>query len=254
MKDLLRRFAAWCGFFRCPLCKEKGGNGRNELCPECRSLLELLPAEGRCRGCGGRNDSALAVCSGCITFPARPYSDALAVMEYSGAGRTLIREMKFSGHPELARPLAYLAVEQLRKSGMEFDVIVPIPLHWQRFLKRSYNQTELLASLIGSEMGKPVIRGLKKVRATPHQSRLKKSKRQKFLKNCFAVRSHSFECKKVLLLDDVLTTGATVSTAAKVLLKNGAESVKVLCIARTPLKIKISSSKKAYREKTPDMP
>ena len=90
MKDLLRRFAAWCGFFRCPLCKEKGGNGRNELCPECRSLLELLPAEGRCRGCGGRNDSALAVCSGCITFPARPYSDALAVMEYSGAGRRSI--------------------------------------------------------------------------------------------------------------------------------------------------------------------
>ena len=144
MKEFLRRFAAWCGFFRCPLCEEKGGNGRNEICPECREQLELLPVKGRCRGCGGRIDSVLAVCSNCMAYPERPYCDALAVMEYSGAGRTLIRQMKFGNRPELARPLAMLAAEKLRESGMEFDVIVPVPIHWRRFLERSYNQTELL--------------------------------------------------------------------------------------------------------------
>ena len=241
MKELLRRFAAWCGFFRCPLCEEKGGNGRNEICPECREQLELLPVKGRCRGCGGRIDSALAVCSNCMAYPERPYCDALAVMEYSGAGRTLIRQMKFGNRPELARPLAMLAAEKLRESGMEFDVIVPVPIHWRRFLERSYNQTELLGTLLASETGKPMIKALKKTRATPHQSRLKKSKRQKFLKNSFALCDRSIEGKNILLLDDVLTTGATVSTAAKELLKNGANSVKVLCCARTPLKIRMSS-------------
>lgn len=240
MKELLRRFAAWCGFFRCPLCEERGGNGRNEICPECREQLELLPFKGHCRGCGGRNDSALAVCSGCMAFPPRPYSDALAVMEYSGAGRTLIRQMKFGNRPELARPLAILAAEKLRESGMEFDMIVPVPIHWRRFLERSYNQTELLGSLIASETGKPMVKALKKIRSTPHQSRLKKSKRQKFLKNSFAVRDPGVIAgKQILLLDDVFTTGATVSTAAKELLKNGAGSVKVLCCARTPLKIRM---------------
>lgn len=243
MKELLRRFAAWCGFFRCPVCGEREGNGRNEICPECLKQFELLPVKGRCPGCGGINDSALAVCSGCMAFPKRPYCDAVAVMAYSGAGRTLIRQMKFSGRPELARPLGCLAVEKLKESGMTFDVIVPIPLHWQRFLLRSYNQTELLGHLIAAETGKPMIRGLKKTRATPHQSRLKKSKRQKFLKNVFAVNDRSFENKTVLLIDDVLTTGATVSTAAKVLLRNGAESVKVLCCARTPLKVKMPTQK-----------
>ena len=242
MRELLRRFAAWCGFFRCPVCNERGGNGRNDICPECLTQLELLPVKDRCPGCGGRNDSALAVCPGCMGFPRRPYKDAVAVMEYSGAGRTLIRQMKFCNRPELARPLARLAVEKLLESGMAFDVIVPIPLHWSRLLFRSYNQTELLSSLISSATGKPMVHGLKKVRATPHQSRLKKSKRQQFLKNTFAVRDRAFECKKVLLVDDVITTGATVSTAAKVLLKNGAESVSVLCCARTPLKVKHRTS------------
>ena len=240
MKELLRRFAAWCGFFPCPICGSGDGRGRNEVCPECRKQLDLLPVKDRCRGCGGINDSALAVCQGCMAFPPRPYSDALAVMEYSGAGRELIRQMKFKGHPELARPLACLAVEKLKESAIEFDVIVPVPLHWQRLLKRSFNQTELLGKLIAAETGKPLIRGLKKIRSTPHQSLLKKSKRQKFLKNCFATSDLSFQYKNVLLVDDVFTTGATVCTAAKVLLKNGAASVKVLCCARTPLKIRMT--------------
>ena len=169
--------------------------------------------------------------------PKRPYSDAVAVMEYSGTGRTLIRQMKFSNHPELARPLALLAAEKLRESGMEFDVIVPIPLHWRRFLQRSYNQTELLSAVIAAETGKPMIRGLKKVLATPQQAGLKKSGRLGNLRRSFAVCDRSFENKTVLLVDDVFTTGTTLSTAAGVLLKNGAGAVKVLCCARTPLKV-----------------
>lgn len=241
MKELLRRFAAWCGFFRCPICNERSGNGRNDICPECLKQLDLLPVQNRCKGCGGRNESIMAVCSGCMEYPRRPYDDAVSVMEYTGAGRTIIRQMKFGNRPELARPLAHLAVEKLLESGMDFDVIVPVPLHWRRLLFRSYNQTELLASLIASATGKPLVMALKKVKATPHQSRLKKSKRQKFLQNTFAVSDRSFEGKNVLLIDDVLTTGATLSTTARVLLKNGAASVKVLCCARTPLKVRKQS-------------
>ena len=238
MKELLRRFAAWCGFFRCPVCMINSGNGRNDICPECLEQFDILPVADRCPGCGGKNDSALAVCQACLEFPTRPYVDAVAVMEYTGAGRTLIQRMKFNNHPELARPLASLALKQLTESRMEFDCIVPVPLHWQRLLRRSYNQTELIASVISAGTGKPLIKGLKKIRSTPHQSRLKKKDRQKNLKNAFALRDPAFAGKTVLLVDDVITTGTTVSTAAKVLLDHGALSVKLLCCARTPFKIK----------------
>ena len=236
LKALFRRFADRCGFFRCPLCMKNSGNGRNELCPECRKQLKIHPLENRCRGCGGPNDTALAVCSGCLEFPLRPYVDAVAVMEYAGPGRELIRAMKFRMQPELARPLALLAVEKLTESGMPFDVIVPIPLHWRRQLLRSYNQSELVAGLIAAEMNKPLLHALKKVRATPHQARLKRAQRQKNLKGVFAVKDRSFAGKQVLLVDDVLTTGATLSVAAKLLMENGARAVRVLCCARTPVR------------------
>ena len=240
MKEFFRRIADWFGLFPCPICRKNSGRGRNEICPECRKQLSFLPTKDRCRSCGGRSDSALAVCSGCMHFPPAPHIDAVAVLEYCGTARTLIRQMKFGNRPELARPLALLAVEKLRESRLEFDVIVPVPLHWQRFLLRSYNQTELLSAVIAAETGKPVIKAVKKILPTPHQSRLKKSQRLKNLKNTFAVKNASFAGKNVLLVDDVITTGATVSAVAKVLMKNGAESVRVLCCARTPLKVKIS--------------
>lgn len=236
VKELFRRFAAWCGFFRCPMCMKNGGNGRNELCPECREKLVIFPVEGRCPGCGGPNDTVLAVCSSCLEFPLRPYVDAVALMEYSGAGRSLIRSMKFRKQPELARPLALLAVEKLNESGMVFDAVVPVPLHWRRQLLRSYNQSELVAGLIAAETGKPLIRGLKKIRETPHQARLKRGERLKNLKGTFAVDDPSFAGKQLLLVDDVLTTGATASAAAQVLMANGAKAVRLLCCARTPVK------------------
>lgn len=166
----------------------------------------------------------------------RAYIDAVAVMEYSGAGREMIRDLKFRNHPELARPLAMLAVEKLHESSLVFDVIVPIPLHWQRKLSRSYNQSELLASIIAGETGKPLVHGLKRIYPTPRQSGLKKELRQKNMKRALAVKNSSFAGKQVLLVDDVLTTGTTLSTAAKVLMDNGAAAVRVLCCARTPLK------------------
>jgi len=236
VKELFRCFAAWCGFFRCPMCMKNGGNGRNELCPECREKLVIFPVEGRCPGCGGPNDTVLAVCSSCLESPLRPYVDAVALMEYSGAGRTLIRSMKFRKQPELARPLALLAAEKLAESGMVFDAVVPVPLHWRRRLVRSYNQSELVAGLIAAETGKPLIRGLKKIRETPHQAQLKRGERLKNLKGTFAVDDPSFAGKQLLLVDDVLTTGATAAAATQVLMANGAKAVRLLCCARTPVK------------------
>ncbi|MBQ7696300.1 MAG: ComF family protein [Lentisphaeria bacterium] len=236
VKELFRCFAAWCGFFRCPMCMKNGGNGRNEFCPECREKLVIFPVEGRCPGCGGPNDTVLAVCSSCLEFPLRPYVDAVALMEYSGAGRTLIRSMKFRKQPELARPLALLAVEKLNESGMVFDAVVPVPLHWRRRLVRSYNQSELVAGLIAAETGKPLIWGLKKIRETPHQAQLKRGERLKNLKGTFAVDDPSFAGKQILLVDDVLTTGATAAAATQVLMANGAKAVRLLCCARTPVK------------------
>ncbi len=249
VKELLRRFAAWCGFFRCPVCMTNSGSGRNELCPECREKLVIHSVEGRCPGCGGPNDTVLAVCSSCLEFPLRPYVDAVALMEYSGAGRALIRSMKFRNRPELARPLALLAVEKLNESGMVFDAVVPVPLHWRRRLLRSYNQSELIAALIAAETGKPLIRGLKKIRETPHQAQLKRGERLKNLKGTFAVDDPSFAGKQLLLVDDVLTTGSTASAATQVLMDNGARAVRLLCCARTPVKARSAPRTAAGKRK-----
>lgn len=250
VKELFRRFAAWCGFFRCPVCMKNGGNGRNEICPECREKLVIHPVKGRCPGCGGPNDTVLAVCSNCLEFPMRPYVDAVALMEYSGAGKALILSMKFRKQPELARPLAHLAVEKLNESGMVFDAVVPVPLHWRRRLRRSYNQSELIAALIAAETGKPLIPGLKKIRETPHQAQLKREERQKNLKGTFAVDDPSFAGKQLLLVDDVLTTGATAGAATQVLMANGAKAVRLLCCARTPMKSRSAPRPAGKRKKT----
>ena len=117
-------------------------------------------------------------------------------------------------------------------------------------ITRTHSRYELIAALIAAETGKPLIRGLKKIRETPHQAQLKRSERLKNLKGSFAVDDSSFAGKQLLLVDDVLTTGSTASAAAQALMDNGAKAVRLLCCARTPVKARSAPPAEGKQRKT----
>lgn len=234
MLKLLRQISRFFNFLPCPLCGRGDGNGVNELCPECRAKLRFIDPARRCPGCGGEKDGALALCSKCLAEKRRAYLDAAAVMHYHGAGRKLILAFK-SGTPELARTLGKMGAQVYRDAGFAAEVVVPIPLHPYRYWRRTYNQAELFARYVGKELDLPVALALKRRHAGGKQAKLNRSGRLRNARHRFEVgNAAAIAGRNVLLVDDVLTTGATVDAATRVLLRAGARSVVVLCAARTP--------------------
>ena len=205
----------------------------------CANCLEKLPEisvdANCCPGCGGFQDGALAICSRCLAEPQRLWKEAAAALEYRGYAKELIRRFKFGNAPELARPLGRILSETALKKNITADIIVPIPLDPLRNWSRGYNQSALLALMVSDKTSIPVAEILNRRLSRSKQSMRSRRERHTALKNAFALKNGcSAAGKNILLLDDVLTTGATLHAAAKVLLKAGAASVTVLVLARTP--------------------
>jgi len=231
----LERFLQWCFDFPCPLCGAENHfpTRPNGFCPDCLNRLPLLHGR-RCPGCGGEHDGVLELCAKCLAMPGRPWRHAMALMALRDAGQEAIRQFKYGNAPVLARSLAELSAPLL--AAPEFsqsDLIVPVPLHFLRLWSRSYNQSELLAREIGRKFSIPCRNALKRVRPTGHQAGLDRAARLKNLKGAFQVRSIPMVAgRKLLLIDDVLTTGATLHCAAEALLAAGAAAVNVFVAAR----------------------
>lgn len=216
----------------CPVCRAEILAEVELACPAC--LKELRPLAGpRCPGCGGRLDNALPMCGECLGSPCRSWTHAVSVFPYPGLAGDLVRRLKYQGDVALVPPLAAAAVEswQLHGTG-DLDGIVPVPLHWTRWLARGYNQSELLAEQIGRHLGIPVVPAIRRSRRTRQQARLDLSARQTNVSGSFKLCSAIVvRDRRLLLVDDVMTTGATLSAAASVLEAGGAV-VSVLTIAR----------------------
>lgn len=173
-------------------------------------------------------------CGACLTD--RPAFDALrAALIHEGHGRDLIHALKYHRKTHVRRPLALLMVEQLADfvaSGRP-DVIVPVPLHRIRLRHRGFNQAVLLGEMLAREWGIPLQRrAMERVRWTEPQIGLAAGLRRDNVRGAFAARASAVAGKRVLLVDDVVTTGSTVDECAKALKKAGALTVTVVAVAR----------------------
>lgn len=167
----------------------------------------------------------MAACRDC---PPQPVAVARAPFLYEGPIAAAIRGMKFSGWHGLARHLAGAMVEVLELSA---DVVTWVPLSSRRRARRGFDQAELLARAVAARSGLPVARLLRRVRETRAQARLTGPDRRRALAGAFAsVRAPP---ERVLLVDDVLTTGSTAAACAEVLREAGARRVMVLTAARS---------------------
>jgi len=216
----------------CPVCRARAA-ALGRVCADCQARLEYIPAPA-CRRCGGRLDTPHAECRECADNPRR-WDRAAAGLVFAGLARACIHRLKYQGDVPLVRPLAGAAWAAWQRvhPDVRVDVIVPVPLHWRRALRRGYNQAELLAAEVRRHSGWPLVRALRRCRATPPQARLSRAARRLNPRHAFAVRHPAaIRERTVLLVDDVLTTGATLDECARQLLAAGAAAVHVLTIAR----------------------
>jgi ComF family protein len=162
---------------------------------------------------------------------------ARAVLRYreGGIAREAILLAKHGGRSSLLRHLAALLAEEApgHLTVAEWDGLVPVPLHWGRRLRRGFNQAEILARGVGRRHRLPVLRGaLRRVRSTPPQQGNADARRAN-LRDAFAVPDQRVVAgRRLLLVDDVFTTGATANACAQVLVAAGADAVGILTLAR----------------------
>lgn len=207
------------------------------LCPSCWQGLSFLSPPG-CACCGQPFDFDLgpgALCGACTQAPPA-FDRARSVLRYDEASRDLILAYKHADRTSLTPAFA----AWLKRAGDELlrdaDLIVPVPLHWSRLFGRRYNQAALLAIALGELSGKAVVPDLLiRRRATRKQGHLGRLARQRNVAGAFALHPRRLADavgKRVLLIDDVITTGATVTNCAKVLHHGGATAIDVLALAR----------------------
>lgn len=231
----------------CPVCQTTLGAGRRDpLCGGCWGAIGRLDAPW-CDVCGvsaptrvtfepservGSDPERARLCGACTTTRP-PYDYARSAAVYAGALREALHAFKFSGRRALARPLADLVVEQCAASLPEgIDAVIPVPLARERERERGFNQAALLAERVARRLGVPPNRRwLARVRATRPQSDLTAAERSANVRGAFRA-SPRVAGRHVLIVDDVLTTGATLAECARALRAAGARRIGVLTVAR----------------------
>lgn len=221
---------------RCPICDGLTGSHKILACASCRQRLAYV-REPACKKCGKPLEKEeTEYCADCARRK-HAYARGRAVFPYDRLMRASIARFKYRGRREYAD---FYAEEMVKSLGelllsWEPDALIPVPLHKSRMKRRGFNQAELTARKIGESLGIPVKTGLLlRTKKTSPQKELNDTQRRANLKNAFQVSQNDVRLKKVVLVDDIYTTGSTMDAAASVLLEHGAEKVYFLaiCIGR----------------------
>lgn len=169
------------------------------------------------------------VCAACLTKQGQLlnqtgfFGNYLYVFKYEGIVRKLIHNFKYNDMPYLGVYMAACMAAYLNVAAIQYDLITFVPIHENRLKWRGFDQSEMLANFLGAEAGAPCSRLLKRTRDTVPQFDLSRAEREKNVKGAFCAESKlSLTQKKVLLVDDVCTTGATLNACSRILEKAGA--------------------------------
>ncbi|HET6373279.1 MAG TPA: phosphoribosyltransferase family protein [Candidatus Polarisedimenticolia bacterium] len=215
----------------CPVCEEPLADHRGGVCARCWAEVvaipsTLLPAQPRRAG------------------PGRFLASLSTLGSYEGRLKAIIRCLKFGDLPEVGARLGALMAPHLKNLPGGFDLVVPVPLHYRRRWRRGYNQAETIAAALATASGRPMSRrALRRRRPTAPQSGRSRRQRVTNVSSAFApgrrllspLETRSLSGVTVLLVDDVVTTGATMRECARVLKACGAREVHAAAAARTLL-------------------
>jgi ComF family protein len=221
----------------CRVCGKPLKNvSRVPVCPACLSEPEPFAAEYQCVCCRTPflNPHPLDASGRCALcrLGLSGFDAVYAYGSYEGSLRKLIQLFKYGRIPTLAAPLGRLLAAAVPRERA-FDVIVPMPMHWRRRWSRGFNQAELLARTLEKRLGLPVRNAVRRVKATPPQAGLTAGQRRANMSAAFQIkRPEIVRGKRVLLVDDVFTTGATAGACARTLKRAGAAYIAVLTVAR----------------------
>jgi len=221
----------------CRLCERPLANvSRVPVCLACLALPQPLQAEFFCRACRtpfaddyplDEHDLCTVCREGLANFDA-----AYSFGSYEASLQQLIHLLKYAKVESLARPLSSFLLRALPLEA-NFDLVLAMPMHWRKRWERGFNQAELLAAPVARRYGLPLTKNLRRTRYTKSQAGLTESARRDNLRGSFRVhRPEQVAGKRILLVDDVFTTGATLRAAAAVLKSAGAAHVAALTLAR----------------------
>ncbi len=214
-----------------PICIVCGGRGEHrDLCHEC--AIALPWNNTCCARCALPLPIATSSCGACSTRPP-PWTRAISPLVFEFPVDSLLRQLKFSRRLPNGRVLGQLLAEWIASADQQRpDLLVPVPLHWRRQLRRQFNQAAEIAHPVGQRLGIPVSsRICRRRRRTPQQRGLAARERRQNLRDAFVVCG-VIEDAHLTLIDDVMTTGSTLAELSKVLLRAGAARVDVWTVAR----------------------
>jgi ComF family protein len=224
----------------CPACVRRLLPGEYGLCADCLERLEV-PQPPLCATCGKPRPIRKGPdrCESCADLAGDGFDTARAAFLYVTPLVDVIHHLKYHRYEEIAEFLGrwlFLFWKDKWKEAGEVDVIVPVPLHPRRLWRRGFNQSESLAGVLSRLSGTDMATScLKRVRSTKSQTRLDSRQRIRNVAGAFkVVYPPAIENRRILLVDDVLTTGATLWSASGTLKRSGASSVMALTLARTP--------------------
>lgn len=207
------------------------------FCPDCRERWTPV-ASPFCLRCGMMFQSREGddhMCGQCLERPGA-FSKARAVGIYDQSLKIAVHTLKYKGQVGLSKPLGDILLHAYRRFWAvdDIDIVAPVPLHRRRFRARGFNQAYVLIRHWALPNGTEIVRDLiVRSRPTAPQTGLDRKQRQRNIKNAFSIRHPGLtKGKRILLVDDVLTTGATVDACARTLIKDGARQVDVLTLAR----------------------
>lgn len=223
-----RWLRAWLDFLlppRCAGCRRRGV----WLCDACRAALEP-PRPPLCPRCS----AAVGAPGPCPTCRAHPpaFDAARAAYRYAGPLPPAIHRFKYGGERALGELLGELLAEAAAGLAPAVDLVVPVPLHPARRRERGYNQSELLARAVAARLARPLSLALARQRPTPPQVGRGAAERRRNVAGAFAWQGEPLTGRRVLLIDDVCTTGATFDACARALRPHGPAGVEALALAR----------------------